>query len=90
MARHGSGSASISSRTIAFEALLDQGLGERLLGGEVPVDGSDADARPAGDVLDLRLSAVLGEGRAGGIEHLRAVADGVGSETLGDDRGRCG
>ena len=71
----------------AVEALLDERLGERLLRREVAVDGADADAGAARDVLHLRLGAVLGERCARGLQHLRAVADRVSAETSGDDRG---
>ena len=61
----------------ALEMLGRECVDERLLRGEVAVDGADADARPPRDVLDLRLQPALGErGRRRG-DDLLAVATGV-------------
>ena len=57
-------SASSACEPCVGEA-LEAGLGERLeqvvLGGEVAVDGADADPGAAGDLVDLGVEAVLGE-----------------------------
>ena len=56
------------------QAALEQRVDELLLVGEAAVDRADADARPAGDLVERDRQAVLGERRARGIEDALAVA----------------
>ena len=54
--------------------------------GEVAVERADAHARPAGDVLQRGVGAVLGEGEAGLCEQAVVVAAGVGTHRAGPCR----
>ena len=47
---------------------------------EVPVQGADADAGPAGDLLERRVTAQLGERLAGALDQPVVVALGVGPQ----------
>jgi hypothetical protein len=59
------GSASASAwRAIAargLDALLEQGIDQRLFVGEVPVDRSHSDVSAVGDVAERGVEAALGE-----------------------------
>src|SRR3954452_21975891 len=66
----------------------DERAHERVLRREVAVDGPDADAGAARDVLHLRVEPVLGEAVAGGGDDLVAVALRVGAERAGGGVGR--
>ena len=77
------GSSTSSASRAASARPSKRSLGERLeqvlLGREVAVDGADADPGGAGDLVDLRVEAVLGELLARGVEDLLAVAPRVGA-----------
>ena len=81
-ASHGSSisSASRRRREHLLEAVERERVEQRLLGREVAVDGADADARAAGDVVHLRVAAVLGEDRSRRLQDPLAIAPGVGAE----------
>ncbi len=68
-----------------LEVLLGERLDQRLLRREMAIDGADADARAAGDVLDLRLQADLGEGGGGGGDDLLAIAARIGAQGPSSD-----
>jgi hypothetical protein len=59
---------------------VDQRLDEVLAGREVAIQRADADAGPAGDVVERRLRAPLRERLVGRFEQPGAVALGVGPE----------
>jgi hypothetical protein len=64
----------------ALVVALDQGLDQVVAGGEVAVERADAHAGAAGDVVERRLGAPLGEGLVSGFEQAGPVAQGVGPE----------
>src|SRR6185437_9887922 len=55
-------------------------LHQAVAGGEVAVEGADADTGLAGDILQRGVDAVLGEGGRGHGEQLVAVATRVGPQ----------
>ncbi len=63
-----------------LEAVANHRGQQRLLGGEVPVHGADADACVRGDVVHLCLRALASEQLATGGHDPLAVASGIGSE----------
>ena len=79
---HGSSisSASSASATARSILVLEQGVDQRVLVREAPVDRADPDARVGGDVVERDVQAPLGEDLGGGGEDSRAVALGVGAE----------
>ena len=68
------------------KALLEERLDQDLLVGEAPVDGSDADARVARDVVEGHLEPARGEELARGVHDAPPVSLGVGAEGTFADR----
>ena len=58
--------------------------------GEPPVEGGVADPGPAGDLVQRRLEATLGEHGPGSLDQLQAVTLGIGSQARLAGRGRHG
>ena len=82
-ASHGSSSAAALARDLActsHDAVAHELAHQRVLVGEVAVDGPHPDAGVRRDVVDLRRLALLGDDRAGGADDLLAVAAGVGAQ----------
>ena len=74
---------SIALGAQARDLLAVDRLEERHPGREVPVQRSAADPRVAGDVIEGRVGAVLGDRGAGGVEQALDVALGIGAEGFG-------
>ncbi len=69
-----------------LEALAHELSHQRLLVGEVPVDGADADTGVTGDVVHLDVGLIAGEQLACRLDDALAVAAGVGAQrALGVD-----
>jgi hypothetical protein len=61
------GQALLGDRHHGVHPLLEERIDQQLLVGEPPVGGTDPDPRVAGDVVERRVEAALGEGKAFGI-----------------------
>nr|WP_203218178.1 hypothetical protein [Nocardia terpenica] len=64
----------------ALDAIHDGGVEQRLLGGEVPVDGAGPDARAPGDLVQRHRDALGGKGFPSGREDTLAIAAGIGAQ----------
>jgi hypothetical protein len=62
------------------DALLEEGVDELVLVGEAAVDGADADAGAACDLVERHRQPALGERRVSGLEDPLAVALGIAAQ----------